>query len=97
MKERALALASRLEEIGRNKDMGRPPINDTEREAAALIRELQSRLESLEKDAVRLDWLESSKESHAFCHVGYDEHRYYVHQKEGYATVREVIDAAMKG
>lgn len=71
MKERALKIANRLDEIGRVKDMGRPPIKDTEREAATLIRELQSRLEevnqkvdelekenaSLRQDAARYRWL----------------------------------------
>ena len=71
MKERALKLADRLNEIGRDKDMGRPPIKDTEREAATLIRELQSRLEELEKesttlkkDAERYRWLRDQKRLH---------------------------------
>jgi len=46
------------------------------------------------KDAERMDWLESSKEHHAFCHTFNGEYRYYAHQLEGYATVRETIDAA---
>jgi hypothetical protein len=53
-------------------------------------------IERLRKDAERLDWLESSSESHGFCHTAYGEHRYYAHQIKGYPTVREVIDAAMK-
>lgn len=51
----------------------------------------------LRKDADRLNWLESSSESHGFCHTAYGEYRYYAHQIKGYPAVREVIDAAMKG
>lgn len=50
----------------------------------------------LEKDAGRLDWLESSKESHGFCHVGDGEFRYYAHQTDGYKSVRQAIDTAME-
>jgi hypothetical protein len=51
---------------------------------------------SLKMDAVRLDWLGASKESHGFCHTGCGDYRYYALQMDGYKTVREVIDAAMK-
>lgn len=82
MKERALSMAARLEVQGRIKDMGRPPVKDVEREAAALILELQSRLESLEKDAARYRWLRNETaivasnftERIAIAHYEKDEH-----------------------
>lgn len=46
-------------------------------------------------DAARIDWLESSKESHGFCHSAYGEYRHYAHQQKGYKTVRETIDFAI--
>lgn len=54
------------------------------------------RLESMEKDVARLDWLEASNESHGFCHTEYGEYRYYAHQVSGCRTVRQAIDAAMR-
>ena len=66
-------------------------------EAADALEAQAREIEGLRKDADRLDWLESSSESHGFCHTAYGEHRYYAHQIKGYPTVREVIDAAMKG
>ena len=51
---------------------------------------------ALTKDADRLNWLESSTETHGFCHTGCGDYRHYAFQTAGYASVREVIDAAMK-
>lgn len=53
--------------------------------------------DSYKADAEILDWLESSTESHGFCHTGYDGYRYYARQREGYRTVRQVLTTAMKG
>lgn len=53
-------------------------------------------IQALWKDAERLDWLESSQDSHGFCHAGYGDYIYYAHQLAGYKTVREVIDDAME-
>lgn len=61
----------------------------------AHVIELLDQLEAAQKDAARIDWLESSKESHGFCHLGYGDYRHYALQTEGYESVREVIDAAM--
>jgi hypothetical protein len=58
--------------------------------------ELMARVAELEKDAARLDWMESSETNHGFCHTQWGEYRYYAHQLEGYKTVRETIDAAMQ-
>jgi hypothetical protein len=51
--------------------------------------------EQLLADKKRLDWLESSKEHHGFCHVRYGEYRYYAHQTKDYPSVREAIDQAI--
>lgn len=61
-----------------------------------LLKNAQSRIAELEKDAARLGWLESSKEAHAFCHTGYDEYRYYAPQMDGFPSVRDTIDTAMQ-
>ena len=53
-------------------------------------------IEQLTKDADRLNWLESSTETHGFCHTGCGDYRHYALQTAGYASVREVIDTAMK-
>lgn len=45
----AYEVANSLDEIGRIKDMGRPPVEDVERLAAKMLRSMQSRLESLER------------------------------------------------
>ena len=59
-----------------------------------------ARLQELEKDARRLDWLdkEGHKYSHGFCHVGCGDYRHYVHQTHGgtqYPSARQTIDAAL--
>lgn len=46
-----------------------------------------------QKDAERLDWLDTVQ--CGFDHIGYGDYRYYVHGK-GYSKAREVIDAAIK-
>ena len=56
---------------------------------------LFDQLETAQKDAARIDWLESSKESHGFCHSGHGDYRHYALQQDGYKNVREVIDEAM--
>lgn len=61
----------------------------------AVILELLDQLEAAQKDAARIDWLESSKDSHGFCHSGNGDYRHYALQMEGYKNVREVIDEAM--
>lgn len=55
-----------------------------------------SEIQALKRDKERLDWLESSKYSHGFCHAGFGDYIYYAHQQAGYKTVREVIDSAME-
>lgn len=52
-------------------------------------------VQAWKRDSERLDWLESSVDSHGFCHAGYGDYIYYAHQEEGYPSVREVIDAAV--
>ena len=54
MKTWAEIIADRLDEMGRIKDMGRPAILDTEREAAEIIRFMQRRIAELEKESVSL-------------------------------------------
>ena len=54
------------------------------------------RVQAWKRDSERLDWLESSEDSHGFCHAGYGDYIYYAHQEEGYPSVREVIDAAVE-
>jgi hypothetical protein len=51
--------------------------------------------EQLLADKKRIEWLESSKEHHGFCHVRYGEYRYYAHQTKDYPSVREAIDQAI--
>lgn len=69
--------------------------------ASECIRDLEQamphydQVQQWKRDSERLDWLESSKYSHGFCHTGYGEYIYYAHQEDGYKTVREVIDDAM--
>lgn len=55
MKTRAEIIADRLDEMGRIKDMGRPAILDTEREAAEIIRFMQRRIAELEKENASLE------------------------------------------
>lgn len=57
--------------------------------------QLLDQLEAAQADAARIDWLESSTEHHGFCGIGYGEYRHYAFQESGYASVRQVIDAAM--
>ena len=57
---------------------------------------LQARCGAAELDTKRIEWLSESPEAHHFCYLGDGDHRYYAHQENGYKTVREVIDAAMK-
>lgn len=54
MKTWAEIIADRLDEMGRIKDMGRPAILDTEREAAEIIRFMQRRIAELEKENTSL-------------------------------------------
>jgi len=70
--------------------------HDERHDYARILRDLAQQVEDLQKDAARLDWLEASKESHGFCHKEWGEYRYYAHQIEGYPTVRQAIDEAMK-
>lgn len=70
--------------------------------AAECVRELEQsvlqspEVQALKRDKERLDWLESSKYSHGFCHDRYGDYIYYAHQLKGSKTVREVIDDAME-
>jgi len=68
--------------------------------AATLLEQQSARLQELERDAARLDWLdkEGHKYSHGFCHVGCGDYRHYVHQTHGgtqYPSARQTIDAAL--
>lgn len=63
---------------------------------AEMIRQLLAENDALREDAERLDWLQSSKTSHGFCHTGYGEYAHYAHQQDGFPDVRQAIDAARK-
>ncbi len=56
---------------------------------------LQAQLLAAQADAARIDWLDTRTESHGFCSTGRGEYRYYAFQKDGYASVRAVIDAQL--
>lgn len=49
----ALRLADALDEIGRIKDMGRPAILDSERQAAAELRRLHAENEALKRELIK--------------------------------------------
>lgn len=76
------------------------PLTDTDKLHFARAIEqavLQSpEIQGLIEDKKRLDWLESSPDSHGFCHAGFGDYIHYAHQIDGCPTVREVIDAAME-
>ena len=59
-----------------------------------MISQLLDENDALREDGERLDWLQSSKTSHGFCHAGGGEYVYYAHQQDGYPDVRRAIDAA---
>lgn len=59
----------------------------------ATVDAMQERIDELEKDAARMDWLDSK--SCAFDHRSYGDYYYYAgHYPDG-PKAREVIDAAM--
>lgn len=81
-------------------------IDRDEWEAVECIRYLQSRLESLEKDAARLDWMEQVgrvsiervREGSAKGPLRWDvEYGRYDNIAESKKSMRDAIDAAMKG
>lgn len=99
MNTKTVLTGEQINEAWRNNLKGVVMSGDQVRKFARDIEQavLQSKqVQEWKQDSVRLDWLESSEDSHGFCHAGYGDYIYYAHQETGYPSVREVIDIAME-